>query len=102
RRLETVPVLGPAPRRSALRKNRRLTGAARKLESRKAKVEGRREVRGQKCYCGSPMRRTSSAKHGLERRPSRCAVVLKVNCKKASQSDCDQVFGYGDENVFCV
>ena len=27
RRLETVPVLGPAPRRSALRENRRLAGA---------------------------------------------------------------------------
>jgi hypothetical protein len=62
----------------------------------------RSEIGGQRFYCGSPMRRTSSAKHGLERRPSRCAVVLKVNYKKASQSDCDQVFGYGDEDVFCV
>ena len=29
-------------------------------------------------------------------------VVLKANYKKASQADCDQVFGYGDEDVFCV
>ena len=27
---------------------------------------------------------------------------LRLNYKKASQADCDQVFGYGDENVFCV
>ena len=27
---------------------------------------------------------------------------LKVNYKKASQADCDQVFGYGDKDVFCV
>src|SRR5438876_9573501 len=44
----------------ALAKAGRRTGAARKLESRKAKVEGRKEVRGQKRYCGSPMRRTSA------------------------------------------
>ena len=27
---------------------------------------------------------------------------LRLNYKKASQADCDQVFGYGDENVVCV
>ena len=27
---------------------------------------------------------------------------LRLNYKKASQADCDQVFGYGDEDVFCV
>src|SRR3954470_21932165 len=40
------------------------------------------------------------ARIGLEAVQMR--VVLKLNYKKASQSDCDQVFGYGDENVFSV
>ena len=59
----------------------------------------RSEIGGQRFYCGSPMRRTS-ARIGLE--ASRGTAVLKVDYKKASQSDCDQVFGYGDEDVFCV